>query len=83
MGKPALTIDRQSAQLLVLLSVLWGGSFFFTGVALRDLPPLTIVLVRVAFGAVLLLPFLKASGARCRKASQAGCRFSAWACSIT
>ena len=50
--------------LLVLLSVLWGGSFFFTGVAVRELPPLTIVLARVAIAAVLLLPVLWASGAR-------------------
>jgi drug/metabolite transporter (DMT)-like permease len=49
--------------LLVLLSVLWGGSFFFTGVAVRELPPLTIVLARVAIAAVLLLPALWASGA--------------------
>ena len=55
-------IDRQTAQLLIFLSILWGGSFFFTGVAVRELPPLTIVLVRVALGALFLLPFLKASG---------------------
>jgi drug/metabolite transporter (DMT)-like permease len=62
MAKSPPMIDRQSAQLLILLSILWGGSFFFTGAALRDLPPFTIVLFRVALGAILLLPFLKASG---------------------
>ncbi|MGI8526784.1 MAG: hypothetical protein ACR2K5_11540 [Pseudolabrys sp.] len=41
-----MTIDRQTALLLLLLSVLWGGAFFFTGVALRELPPLTVVLAR-------------------------------------
>ena len=45
--------------LLGLLSVLWGGSFFFNGVALRELPPLTLVLLRVAVAAILLLPLLK------------------------
>lgn len=55
-------IDRQTWLLLILLSVLWGGSFFFTGAALRELPPLTIVLVRVALGAALLLPLLKRLG---------------------
>jgi drug/metabolite transporter (DMT)-like permease len=55
-------IDRYTAQLLIFLSVLWGGSFFFTGVAVRDLPPFTIVLVRVALGALFLLPFLRVSG---------------------
>ncbi len=44
---------------LVLLSVLWGGSFFFTGVAVKDLPPLTIVFVRVALAALLLLPLIR------------------------
>jgi drug/metabolite transporter (DMT)-like permease len=62
MAVPGTTIDRTSWLLLILLSILWGGSFFFTGVALRELPPLTIVLVRVVFGAVLLLPLLKALG---------------------
>ena len=32
--------------LLVTLSVLWGGSFFFAKVALAALPPLTVVLGR-------------------------------------
>ena len=32
--------------LLGLLSVLWGGSFFFVGVAVAEVPPLTIVAIR-------------------------------------
>lgn len=40
--------------MLVLLSVLWGGSFFFVGVAVKELAPLTIVLVRVSLAAVTL-----------------------------
>ena len=35
--------------LLVLLSVLWGGAYFFIGVAVVELPPLTVVLARVGF----------------------------------
>jgi drug/metabolite transporter (DMT)-like permease len=62
MQSPAMTIDRQTWLLLILLSVLWGGSFFFAGLALRELPPLTTALVRVALAAVLLLPFLKRLG---------------------
>jgi drug/metabolite transporter (DMT)-like permease len=57
-------MDERDWALLVLLSILWGGSFFFTGVAVRELPPLTIVLARVAIAAVLLLPVLWARGAR-------------------
>ncbi len=37
--------------LLITLSVLWGGSFFFNAVALDDLPPLTVVFARVAIAA--------------------------------
>ena len=40
--------------LLFTLSVLWGGSFFFNGVAVRQLPTLTIVVARVAMAAVIL-----------------------------
>ncbi|HSI39328.1 MAG TPA: DMT family transporter [Xanthobacteraceae bacterium] len=47
---------------LVLLSVLWGGSFFFAKVAVSELPPLVLVLVRVALAAVLLLGVLAVSG---------------------
>jgi drug/metabolite transporter (DMT)-like permease len=57
-------MDQRDWAPLVLLSILWGGSFFFTGVALRELPPLTIVLARVTIAAVLLVPVLWAHGAR-------------------
>lgn len=40
--------------LLLLLSLLWGGSFFFVGVAVKELPPLTIVFARVSLAAALL-----------------------------
>ncbi|MCF8477244.1 MAG: DMT family transporter [Pseudolabrys sp.] len=59
---PSSSMDRQTWLLLVLLSVLWGGSFFFASAALRELPVLTVVLARVAIGAALLLPFLKRLG---------------------
>ncbi|MEM9775191.1 MAG: DMT family transporter [Chloroflexota bacterium] len=40
--------------LLIILSILWGGSFFFVGVAVRGLPPFTIVAMRVTIAAVVL-----------------------------
>ncbi|MBL6081663.1 DMT family transporter [Belnapia sp. T18] len=40
--------------MLIVLSVLWGGSFFFSGVAVRELPSLTIVLARVGIAALVL-----------------------------
>lgn len=48
--------------LLLALSVLWGGSFFFIAVALDGFPPLTLVLGRVVLAALLLMAFLKATG---------------------
>lgn len=42
--------------LLVLLSIVWGGSFIFIGVAVKELPTLLIVFVRVALAAAILLP---------------------------
>ncbi|MGR4926477.1 DMT family transporter [Bradyrhizobium lupini] len=55
-------IDARDWSLLTVLSVLWGGSFFFNGAALRELPPLTLVLLRVALGAAILLPLLRIQG---------------------
>ena len=48
--------------LLVGLSVLWGGSFLFVGVAVAELPPLTIVVARVALAAAALLAALRIMG---------------------
>lgn len=48
--------------MLVALSILWGGSFFFVGVAVNDVPPLTIVLVRVILSALALHVILKVMG---------------------
>jgi drug/metabolite transporter (DMT)-like permease len=48
--------------LLGLLSVLWGGSFCFNGVVLKELPPLTVVFVRVVLASLMLLPLLRRRG---------------------
>lgn len=49
--------------LLVLLSILWGGSFFFAKVALAELGPFTIVFFRVALAALALNIVASAIGA--------------------
>jgi drug/metabolite transporter (DMT)-like permease len=64
MAAAVTRMDERDWALLVLLSILWGGSFFFNGIAVAELPPLTIVLARVAIAAGLLLPVLWAYGAR-------------------
>ncbi len=48
--------------LLLMLSVLWGGAFFFSKVALGELPPFTVVLARVSLAAMALFAFLLATG---------------------
>lgn len=50
--------------LLLALSVVWGGSFFFMAVALRGFPPFTIVLVRVALAAAVLALACRVLGRR-------------------
>jgi drug/metabolite transporter (DMT)-like permease len=49
---------------LLLLSVLWGGSFFFAAVLIRTLPPFTIVFLRVGLAAVILNALVKALGVK-------------------
>lgn len=61
-AKAAPDMHRQDWLLLVFLSTLWGGSFFFVGVAVRELPPATIVLARVGLGALILLPLVRTFG---------------------
>jgi drug/metabolite transporter (DMT)-like permease len=51
-------IDARDWSLLGVLSILWGGSFFFNGVVLREVPPLTVVLLRVTLASIMLLPLL-------------------------
>ena len=40
--------------MLIALSALWGGSFFFVAIVLRDLPPITTALLRIGFAALAL-----------------------------
>ncbi len=49
-------ISSQNWLLLLLLSVLWGGSYLFIGIAVKELPPLLIVFARVSIAAAVLLP---------------------------
>ena len=48
--------------LLVLLSVVWGGSFFFNAIALREFPTLSIVTARVGLATLALLFLMKMLG---------------------
>lgn len=50
--------------LLIALSMLWGGSFFFGEIALREFPPFVIVLCRVSIAAVVLNALVRLRGYR-------------------
>ncbi len=59
-----LSMNGLTWGLLILLSVRWGGSFFFVELALRDLPTLTIVFTRVTLAALALHLYVLATGQR-------------------
>jgi drug/metabolite transporter (DMT)-like permease len=59
--KPALTMSPLAWGMLILLSVFWGGTFFFQEIAVRELPVFTIVAVRVGLAALLLAAVLVAA----------------------
>jgi len=50
--------------LIGLLSLLWGGSFFFAKVAVAELPPFTLVFARVSLAAITLYAVLRIGGRR-------------------
>ncbi|MEC7943528.1 MAG: DMT family transporter [Pseudomonadota bacterium] len=50
--------------MLILLSFVWGGTFFFQEIAVRELPVFTIVAVRVVVAAAFLSVILILSGQR-------------------
>jgi drug/metabolite transporter (DMT)-like permease len=55
---------------LLILSLLWGGSFLFAAIAIKgwpagtgnSIPPLTVVLIRVAVASLTLLVVLRLMG---------------------
>lgn len=62
MAAPPLRMTPVEWGLLLGLSVIWGGSFFFVEIALREVPPFTVVLSRVAIGGAALYLVLRAGG---------------------
>ena len=61
-GEINIRMGGREWAILIFLSILWGGSFFFIEVAVRELAPLTLVLIRVAVAALILLAVLKLTG---------------------
>ena len=50
--------------MLITLSIVWGGSFFFNGVAVRELPTFTVVVCRVTLAALILHAAVRITGVR-------------------
>lgn len=50
--------------MLILLSIFWGGSFFFVEIALRDFQPFTLVFLRVTLAALILIAVVYIRGQR-------------------
>lgn len=48
--------------LLLVLSVLWGGAFFFVGIIVKGVPPFTVVLGRNGLAAIALIAYVVLSG---------------------
>ena len=51
-------MTREDWTILLILSVLWGGSFFFIEIALETVAPFTLVLIRVVLAVAMLWAFL-------------------------
>ncbi|MCF3639354.1 DMT family transporter [Rhizobium sp. TRM95111] len=56
--RPQPLMDAGTWTLLLLLGLIWGGSFFFAKVAVAEVPPATLVLLRLGLAALALHLFL-------------------------
>jgi drug/metabolite transporter (DMT)-like permease len=56
-------MSRRNWTLLLTLAALWGASYLFIKIGLRDLSPAMVVLIRVGCGAAVLVPIALSRGA--------------------
>ena len=49
-----MQMSRADWAILLILAVLWGGSFFFIGIAIHSVAPMTLVLLRVSLASAFL-----------------------------
>ncbi|NKC10935.1 MAG: EamA family transporter [Gammaproteobacteria bacterium] len=52
----------QEWALLITLSILWGGSYFFNAIAVKELPTFSVTVSRVGIAAVILLLVMRVTG---------------------
>lgn len=55
-------MSRRHLIMLLGLAAIWGSSFMFIEIALRDLAPSTLILLRMGSGALTLAVYIKATG---------------------
>jgi drug/metabolite transporter (DMT)-like permease len=70
----APTINLVSGLLLLALATVWGGSFFFVEIALREVPPLTVALHRIFWAVPALFAVVWCQGIEIPKS------INAWLC---
>jgi len=58
------TMNRSDWLILLTLAAIWGSAFFFIGVAVRHVQPLTYVWVRLTIAAVGMWTFIRLTGAK-------------------
>ncbi len=55
-------MNRSDWLIVAMLAVIWGGAFFFIGVAVKHVPPLTYVWLRLTIAALAMWTYLKVRG---------------------
>jgi drug/metabolite transporter (DMT)-like permease len=77
MNSPAISSRMGLVQwsMLLLLSMLWGGSYFFVEIALLEWSPLLIVAVRVAIATIVIWGIVLAAGLPIPRTAQAWLAF--------
>ena len=63
---PNYTMNAKEWSLLVLVSIIWGLSFFFIEIALRELGSFSVVVYRIGIAALLVTALLYIRGGRLR-----------------
>lgn len=56
-------MDRRSWAALLLIAAIWGASYLFIKISIRDFDPVVVAWARIALGVGVLVPFAYAAGA--------------------
>ena len=56
-------MDRRAWTLLLILAAIWGASYLFIKIGVRDMSPALVAWARIALAAVVLVPLAQRSGA--------------------